>query len=373
MVEDMNLESQISPDSVSTVHKFQGGERDVIIFDTVEGPGEKIAPMLGETMKDSDAPLLLNVAMTRARCKVLLIANLGYLKRELYPNSALYKILGAFEKGGQRIDCTDLVDSYFTRDFERWVAKFIDIVQGQVDEPPDSSLFTERNFYPVFLEDLRNAKEEVLILSPFASSNRSGQFIEFFRVLVQKGVKIRVYTRPPKGQVGDFALNAAEVIEQMRAIGVEVVERWKMHQKVAIIDRKVAWEGSLNILSHRDSGEQMRRLTFAKTVNELLRILELDESSGLETKGTREPVRTVEQCPVCNKHEMVVRLGRYGAFLSCPDRQCPGKRNVTKWDRIATHVLCPDTGDPMVLHQGRRGPFLGCSRYPDCKKTISLR
>lgn len=373
MVEDMDLGNEISPDSVSTVHRFQGGERDIIIFDTVEGPGERIAPMLSETMGDSDAPLLLNVAMTRARCKIFLIGNLGYLKRELYPNTALYKILDAFEKGGQRIDCTALVDSYFARDFERWVGRFIDILQDQAEEPPDGSLFTERNFYPVFFEDLRNAKEEVLILSPFASSNRSGQFIELLRVLVQRGVKIRVYTRPPKGQVGDFALNAAEVVEQMRAIGVEVIERWRMHQKVAIIDRKVAWEGSLNILSHRDSGEQMRRLTFTKTANELLRILELDESSGLETKGTREPVRTVERCPECSKHEMVVRLGRYGAFLSCPDRQCPGKRNVAKWDRITTHVLCPECGDPMVLRQGSRGPFLGCSRYPDCKKTTGLR
>lgn len=373
IIEDMDLKTKISPDSVSTVHKFQGGERDVIIFDTVEGPGEKIAPMLGETMEDSDAPLLLNVAMTRARCKVFLIGNLKYLKRELRPDTALYKIIHVFERDGHRINCLEMVDSFFTRDFEKWVDKFIDAAQSQAVEPPEGSLFTERNFYPVFFEDLRTAKEEIIILSPFVSSKRSGPFIELFRVLLQQGVKIRVYTRPPRGQVSDFALNAVEVIKQMRAIGVEVIERWRMHQKVAIIDRKFAWEGSLNILSHRDSGEQMRRLPFDKAVNELVRLCEVDESSGLETQGTREPVRTVELCPECKKHEMVVRVGRYGAFLSCPDRQCQGKRNVRKWDRITTHVLCPDTGDPMILRQGARGPFLGCSAYPDCKKTIGLR
>jgi hypothetical protein len=373
IVEDMGLQQRISPDSVSTVHRFQGGERDVIILDTVEGPGLKIAPMLGETTEDSDAPLLLNVAVTRAKCKIYIVANLGYLNGQLRRNAALYKILQHFEKSGQRIDCRDLVDSYFTRDFEKWVGRFIDVAQSQAAEPPEGSLFTERNFYPVFLEDVRSAKEEVIILSPFVSSKRSGQFVELFRVLVERAVKVSVYTRPPKGQVTDFALNAAEVVEQMRAIGVQVVERWKMHQKVAIIDRKIAWEGSLNILSHRDSGEQMRRLPFEKSVNELLRLCEVDESTGVDTRGAREPVRTVELCPECGQQEMVVRVGRYGAFLSCPDRQCPGKRNVNKWDRITTHVLCPDTGDPMVLRSGARGPFLGCSAYPDCKKTMGIR
>ncbi len=371
MIEDMRLE--ISPDSVSTVHRFQGGERDVIVFDTAEGPGVRIAPMLGETKGDSDAPLLLNVAMTRARCKIFLIANLKYLKGGLSPGTALYRIIQAFERDGQRINCTEIVDSYFSRDFEKWVGEFIDLAQREATEPPDGSLFSEHSFYPVFLEDLRNAKEEVIILSPFVSVKRSGQFMELFQVLAQRGVKIRVYTRPPRGQVGDFALNAAEVIEQMRAIGVELIERWRMHQKVAIVDRKIAWEGSLNILSHRDSGEQMRRLPFDKAVNELVRLCEVDESSGVDTRGAREPVRTVELCPVCGKYEMVVRISRYGAFLSCPDRQCPGKRNVNKWDRITTHTLCPETGHAMILRVGARGPFLGCSDYPNCRKTLGIR
>jgi KaiC/GvpD/RAD55 family RecA-like ATPase len=371
IVEDMNLE--IPPDSVSTVHRFQGGEREVIVLDTVEGPGVKIAPMLGETTEDSDAPLLLNVALTRARCKVFMVANLKYLKRELNAGTALQKILQRFEAAGEIIECSDLVDSYFTRDFEKWVDRFIDAAQSQVAEPPEGSLFSERSFYPAFFEDLRNAREEVVILSPFLSVKRSGNFVDLFRALVQRGVKVTVYTRPPKSQVGDFALGAAEVVDQLRAIEVEVIERWKMHQKVAIIDRKVGWEGSLNILSHRDSGEQMRRLPFGKAVNELMRLCEVDESSGVDTRGRREPVRTLELCQTCKKHEMVIRVSRYGAFLSCPDRECPGKRHVNRWDRIVTHVLCPDTGDPMILRQGSKGPFLGCSAYPECKKTMGLR
>jgi DNA topoisomerase-1 len=36
---------------------------------------------------------------------------------------------------------------------------------------------------------------------------------------------------------------------------------------------------------------------------------------------------------------------------------------------IATDIDCDDCGKPMVIRQGRRGPFLGCSGYPKCKNT----
>jgi len=36
---------------------------------------------------------------------------------------------------------------------------------------------------------------------------------------------------------------------------------------------------------------------------------------------------------------------------------------------IATDIDCDDCGKPMIIRQGRRGPFLGCSGYPKCKNT----
>lgn len=368
ILKDMGLERQVR---VATVHRFQGGEAQIIIFDTVEGPGVKVAPMLDDTKDDSDAPLLLNVAMTRAKCKIFLIANLEYLKSELSTETVLHRIISAFERNGQRIDCRDLVDSYFIRDFERWIEQLLKS-SGGMPEPPSGSLFNEKNFYPAFFEDLRRAQEEVIILSPFVSTRRSGQFIELFRILIQKGVRVRLFTRPAKEQTGNFALNAAQVIEQMRAIDVEVTERKRMHKKVAIIDRSIAWEGSLNILSHRDSDEQMRRLPFATAVNELVRLCELEESSEREGHGKTEPVRTFEECPECGE-EMVIRVSKYGPFLSCPDRSCSGKRNINKWDRIKTHTLCPNCGQPMMLRRSPKGYFLGCSAYPNCRKTLPIR
>ena len=36
---------------------------------------------------------------------------------------------------------------------------------------------------------------------------------------------------------------------------------------------------------------------------------------------------------------------------------------------VATDIDCDECGKPMIVRQGRRGPFLGCSGYPKCKNT----
>ena len=37
--------------------------------------------------------------------------------------------------------------------------------------------------------------------------------------------------------------------------------------------------------------------------------------------------------------------------------------------RITTDIDCDECGKPMIIREGRRGKFLGCSGYPKCKNT----
>lgn len=378
MVQDMKLDPRERKFRVANIHRFQGGEEDIIIFDTTEGPGVRVAPMIDDT-RDKKARLLLNVAMTRAKCKVFLIANVEYLKEQLPPESALYKIITHFEEKGERIYSTDLVDTYFKSDFEKWVNILLETPRERLlTEIPTGSFATEKDFFPRFFADLRDAKEEVIIVSPFIAKKRAGKLVEFFRSLVSKEVKIKIVTRPPKEQEGSLFAESEEMIRQFEAVGVQVFQRRRyrrrqLHEKLAIIDRKIVWFGTLNILSYSSTSEKMLRLPFKESVKELMKLCELDRLEQGEFQGTQEPIKTFEACPESGcEREMVIRVGPYGAFLSCPKRSCPGKRNIKRWERIITQTLCPECGAPMVLRRGKRGPFLGCSRYPECKKTMSL-
>lgn len=72
---DFNLKKKMI---CSTVHQFQGSERDVIIFDSVEShPYEKPGILMHKN--DNDSLLrLINVALTRARGKFITLANKRY-------------------------------------------------------------------------------------------------------------------------------------------------------------------------------------------------------------------------------------------------------------------------------------------------------
>ena len=62
-----------------------------------------------------------------------------------------------------------------------------------------------------------------------------------------------------------MAIQSEEVITYFECLRVQVFlaenkEKKLFHRKLAIIDRKILWEGSLNILSQNHSRELMRRI-----------------------------------------------------------------------------------------------------------------
>ncbi len=76
---------------------------------------------------------------------------------------------------------------------------------------------------------------------------------------------------------------------------------------------------------------------------------------------------------VCSEgHPMVIRLGRNGRFLACSmypehkeSRPLPGEEPPAQ---EGEGEVCPECKEgQLVGKRGKFGPFVGCSRYPDCK------
>jgi DNA topoisomerase-1 len=81
-------------------------------------------------------------------------------------------------------------------------------------------------------------------------------------------------------------------------------------------------------------------------------------NNGLEPVG--------RQCPECS-HDLVIRWGRYGKFISCSN--FPECRYTEPWlEKIG--VKCPVDGGELVERKTRRGRvFYGCENYPSCEFT----
>lgn len=71
------------------------------------------------------------------------------------------------------------------------------------------------------------------------------------------------------------------------------------------------------------------------------------------------------KCPDCKDGELVIRIGRFGKFVSCSN--FPECKHTEKYmEKI--DMKCPKCkdGDVIVKKTGKGRAFYGCSRYPDC-------
>ncbi len=94
----------------------------------------------------------------------------------------------------------------------------------------------------------------------------------------------------------------------------------------------------------------------------------------------RQEIPTDFSCEKCSS-AMVIKWGRRGEFLACtnyPDckytrefqRDGEGKLTLVKLE--VTGELCSTCGSQMVIKSGRFGKFLACSKYPECKTTRAI-
>lgn len=87
--------------------------------------------------------------------------------------------------------------------------------------------------------------------------------------------------------------------------------------------------------------------------------------------------KSEEKCPKCGG-EMVVRVGRYGRFLSCAKfPECKGMKDISggieiDFEKYEKQDKCPKCGKSVVLKSGKYGKFWACEEYPDCKGVIPL-
>jgi len=73
-----------------------------------------------------------------------------------------------------------------------------------------------------------------------------------------------------------------------------------------------------------------------------------------------------KKCPDCVEGELVIRVGRFGKFISCST--FPECKHTEKFlDKVG--IKCPDCkeGDVIVKKSGKGRNFFGCSNYPKCK------
>ncbi len=72
-----------------------------------------------------------------------------------------------------------------------------------------------------------------------------------------------------------------------------------------------------------------------------------------------------EKCPECKEGDLVIRVGRFGKFISCS--RFPDCKYTAQF-KEAAGFKCPECGAEGVVKRTKTGrKFFGCSNYPSCK------
>ena len=85
--------------------------------------------------------------------------------------------------------------------------------------------------------------------------------------------------------------------------------------------------------------------------------------------------KTSEACPKCSS-PLYIRNGKQGPFLGCSAYpECDYLRPLhekSEVKKVLSGTSCPLCSEELVLKQGRYGLFIGCSAYPECEHTAQL-
>jgi len=174
---------------------------------------------------------------------------------------------------------------------------------------PTSDLFNEKTFYRKFTDDLLSAKKEVIIYSPFVTKFRTDFYKPIIEKLRNRNIEIFIFTRPLEEYDSLFRPQIEHTLNNYEKQGVCIFYLGKyIHEKVAIIDREILWEGSLNILSHRASREMMRRIPDEQSAMQVISYLGLDKKLAEGYKLIYERLCQNLKSNVCDIFRSKIRL-----------------------------------------------------------------
>lgn len=304
-----------------TAHTFQGNEAPVVIFDLVNDEPHWRVGMFGTNMEPS-TKRMMNVALTRAQRRLIIVGDFKWIEQKAKKGVILRRLIAYLKEHFQVVDAGDIIPAGLAA---RAAATQRSTVSDRSHPIEPQLVVTQDRFFDLLYEDLAQAKERVVIYSPFMTADRIGRLEPHLRACIERGVQVWVITKTVEERLRDASVY--EGLERaLRSWGVLVVHKRHMHEKLVIIDDGILWQGSLNPLSFSSTQEIMERRESKDIIKDYTRVLRLDD---LLAPYTNEETA----CPYCG-NEVVAAEGAGEPFY---------------WRCVVDHCFSRSIGDPMPV------------------------
>lgn len=234
LIRDLLDEYKLSAVSVGTVHRFQGSERGAIILDLTDSPPHRLGTFLRPVSLRDTGARLLNVALSRARQHLFVVANLSHLRSQVHRQHLLSGVLDDLERLAYRIPVDELIGEALTPSRSLEINEKSGVFAFQA--------FDEQFFLPGLMTDLIEARYDVVISAPRLSSRVVMVLSTLLRDRIQKGLRVTM--------IIDGAANIDDgeqrALKELRDVGVLVIKSLTAPIPYVVVDSEVVWLGSLS-------------------------------------------------------------------------------------------------------------------------------
>lgn len=260
--------------SVGTVHKFQGGERRSIILDLTESVPHALGSFFSSVSLRDTGARLLNVALSRARQHLFVVANLDYLRSRLHSRHIMWGVLDDLNRVAYRLPVDELIGEAIFSNPSRETRESSGVLAFQC--------FDEELFMPGLITDLLAAEHEVVLSSPTFTTQVTRVMRSILEERIQQGLRVTVRVN----EHCDSNTETEAALRELRSVGVVIVRSREVMPPAVVVDSEVVWLGSISPFDAiMPAAGAMTRCVSERAAFHALELLE----AGVEQKE-REPL-----------------------------------------------------------------------------------
>ena len=146
------------------------------------------------------------------------------------------------------------------------------MTRNSKNEEQLSAIYDFETYLETFNKDLMTSEKSIVISSPALGYKKTVKFIDDVKLCQERGVKVTVVTWDPDVYGYSDSTHRIEMIMQLRESGIIVETVGDACQHYAVIDNKIVWYGSMNLLAKEDVDDNIMRIESEDIAAEILEI-----------------------------------------------------------------------------------------------------
>lgn len=136
---------------------------------------------------------------------------------------------------------------------------------GTSDEPV-SMVYDGHAAMAAFEQDLSDAAQSIVIVSPYLQKGRVGRLLPLLQGAASHGVKITVHTNDDDARQSEITT----AVDALQSAGAEVILHKDLQQRYAVLDEYIVWYGNVDLLAFGRRDTDVLRFENADIAGELL-------------------------------------------------------------------------------------------------------